>query len=89
MKDKSKVLPDKRVVSIDQTADGVVVKCKDGSSYTGDIVAGADGIHSTVRYEMWRHAETHGDGALIAKDRKGEFLMESSSDVEQSEGSIY
>lgn len=37
------------------TAEGRVhVQAEDGSSYTGEIVVGADGVHSAVRKEMWR-----------------------------------
>ncbi|KAK7699662.1 hypothetical protein SLS64_011435 [Diaporthe eres] len=51
---KDRVLTRKRVVRVD-TAEGCVhVQTEDGSSYTGDIVVGADGVHSAVRKEMWR-----------------------------------
>ncbi|KAF7549510.1 hypothetical protein G7Z17_g6330 [Cylindrodendrum hubeiense] len=56
VRDKSKVLTNKRVQRVSMTDDGVVVKTSDGSSYKGDILVGADGIHSTVRGEMWKIA---------------------------------
>ncbi|PRD19853.1 UNVERIFIED_CONTAM: nahG [Trichonephila clavipes] len=39
----------KRVVSVEQANEEVKVLFTDGSSYTGDILIGADGIKSTVR----------------------------------------
>ncbi|KAI8302434.1 FAD-dependent monooxygenase andE [Colletotrichum sp. SAR11_240] len=54
LKQKNKVNPSKRVNKIDLSEKGVTVYTTDGSIYEGDIVVGADGIHSTVRSEMWR-----------------------------------
>ncbi|KAI4602801.1 hypothetical protein KJ359_008020 [Pestalotiopsis sp. 9143b] len=47
--DPSKVLLDKEVVSIENTADGVTVTCADKSTYSASIIIGADGVHSSVR----------------------------------------
>ncbi|GKT41102.1 FAD-dependent monooxygenase andE [Colletotrichum spaethianum] len=62
LKQKDKVLPEKRVNKIELINGGVLVHTKDGSVFEGDIVVGADGIHSTVREEMWRigHEESPG-----------------------------
>ncbi|KAK0621002.1 hypothetical protein B0T14DRAFT_522548 [Immersiella caudata] len=49
---QSKLLPNKKVISVSPTPDGVTVTCADGSTYTGTIVVGADGAHSTVRSQM-------------------------------------
>lgn len=68
LKDKSKVLTGKRVTDVEHTASGVSVSCKDGSSYAGHIVVGADGIHSTVRSFMRDHLETIAAGST-EKDR--------------------
>ncbi|KAF4844031.1 FAD-dependent monooxygenase andE [Colletotrichum siamense] len=54
LQQKNKVNPSKRVNKIDLSEKGVTVYTTDGSIYEGDIVVGADGIHSTVRSEMWR-----------------------------------
>ncbi|KPM36548.1 hypothetical protein AK830_g10022 [Neonectria ditissima] len=56
LKQKERVLTSKRVVSVDFTVSGVRVTTKDNSVFEGDLVVGADGIHSTVRKEMWRNA---------------------------------
>jgi salicylate hydroxylase len=37
----------------EQDADGVTVTLADGSTATGDVLVGADGIHSTVRAQMF------------------------------------
>ncbi|KAL6914853.1 hypothetical protein FSST1_012613 [Fusarium sambucinum] len=56
LKYKDRVLTSKRVNVVEHADNHVTVHTKDGSKYTGDIVVGADGIHSTVRQEMWRIA---------------------------------
>jgi 2-polyprenyl-6-methoxyphenol hydroxylase-like FAD-dependent oxidoreductase len=58
----------KRVYAIDHQDTGVVVHCEDGTEYSGDIVVGADGIRSTVRFLMQQHIETTRPGAT-EKDR--------------------
>lgn len=40
---------DKRLTGIEQTANGVVARFADGSEAQGDILIGADGIHSATR----------------------------------------
>ncbi len=42
-----------RIVRFDQDHDGVTITLADGSTATGDILIGADGIHSTVRGQMF------------------------------------
>lgn len=55
IQDKTKVLTSKRVKAVNiSNPDFVRVTTTDGSSYSGDILVGADGIHSTVRQEMAR-----------------------------------
>ncbi|KXH43032.1 FAD binding domain-containing protein [Colletotrichum simmondsii] len=58
LKHKDRVLTSQRVVSVDFTESGAHVTTKDNKIFSGDIVVGADGIHSTVRKEMWRQAPT-------------------------------
>ncbi|GAB1205339.1 hypothetical protein APSETT445_004013 [Aspergillus pseudonomiae] len=55
--DKSRVLAGKKVVKMQQTSTEATVHCLDGSTYTGDIVVGADGVHSIIHREMYRHME--------------------------------
>ncbi|PQE09701.1 FAD binding domain-containing protein [Rutstroemia sp. NJR-2017a BBW] len=58
IKDKSKVLTEKRLEKIDLDENGVTATMADGSKFSGDFLAGCDGIHSTTRSEMWRLAES-------------------------------
>ncbi|KAJ5155343.1 hypothetical protein N7492_008146 [Penicillium capsulatum] len=54
---KSKVHTSRGVVKVESHSDGVAVETSDGSVFHGDIVIGADGVHSRVRREMQRCAE--------------------------------
>ncbi|KAJ5760836.1 hypothetical protein N7520_007992 [Penicillium odoratum] len=74
--DKSKVLLKKKVMTVDHSDDGVVVKCEDGSEYAGSMIAGADGVHSTIRGEMWRHMEESKKGKSKAKKDKKAITVE-------------
>ncbi|KAF8855683.1 FAD/NAD(P)-binding domain-containing protein [Acephala macrosclerotiorum] len=67
--DKSKIYTSKRVCQINHKDDSVVVECEDGSKFSGDIVVGADGIHSTVRTFMQEHIEKTSPGK-VDKDKK-------------------
>ncbi|PVH90855.1 FAD/NAD(P)-binding domain-containing protein [Periconia macrospinosa] len=66
IQDKSKILTKKRVIGLRQSDSGVQVTTKDGSNYTGDIIVGGDGIHSTVRQEMWRCANESQPGYIAS-----------------------
>ncbi|TIC96060.1 FAD-dependent monooxygenase andE [Colletotrichum higginsianum] len=50
--DKSKVITSQKVVSVESYAEGVKVLTNEGSEFTGDMVLGCDGVHSTVRKEI-------------------------------------
>ncbi|KAB8268882.1 hypothetical protein BDV30DRAFT_230298 [Aspergillus minisclerotigenes] len=56
IQDKSKVLTSQRVQIVHTSQSHVTVTTKDGKFYKGDIIVGADGIHSTVRRQMWEEA---------------------------------
>ncbi|KAJ3488771.1 hypothetical protein NLG97_g6138 [Lecanicillium saksenae] len=56
LRDRSKILVNKRVQEIIETDSGVEVLTTNGEVYSGDIVIGADGVHSIVRKEMRRMA---------------------------------
>ncbi|KAG4432820.1 hypothetical protein IFR05_011685 [Cadophora sp. M221] len=68
--DKSKIHLSKRVTKIDHTDTEVLVHCKDGSIYSGEIVVGADGVHSIVKSLMQDHINRSTPGKAD-KDRKG------------------
>ncbi|GAQ35582.1 hypothetical protein AtubIFM55763_004477 [Aspergillus tubingensis] len=56
--DQSKILTNQRVAAIRPVGSRVNVITETGVTYTGDLVVGADGVHSKVRSEMWRIADT-------------------------------
>jgi 2-polyprenyl-6-methoxyphenol hydroxylase-like FAD-dependent oxidoreductase len=70
IKNKSKVLLEKNITSVEQSDSGVTVMCDDGTSYQGDILAGADGVRSKVREEMWRLASSRVP-ELVEHDKNG------------------
>jgi len=71
IKDQSKLLVNKQIVDIVHKPDSVTVKCADGTSYDGDILAGADGVRSQTRNALWRLAEAY-NPELVRKDKEGE-----------------
>ncbi|KAJ5111143.1 hypothetical protein N7532_001678 [Penicillium argentinense] len=67
LQDKSKVFPACDVFKIEELDGGVQVALKDGSIITGDILVGADGVHSRMRDEIWRIAESESSEYGAAK----------------------
>ncbi|KAJ9417961.1 hypothetical protein QL093DRAFT_2565917 [Fusarium oxysporum] len=57
IQDKGKVLLNKNIVDIEHQSHGVIVRCDDNSSFKGDILAGADGVRSRTREELWKLAK--------------------------------
>ncbi|KAL0253203.1 hypothetical protein SLS55_010175 [Diplodia seriata] len=64
LEDKSKVLLSKKVAKVALAAGRVEVTAVDGSLFAGDILVGADGVHSFVRQEMWRIADEISPGYI-------------------------
>ncbi|KAJ6170735.1 Monooxygenase FAD-binding [Penicillium canescens] len=54
---KSKVLVSKEIFKIEELDDKVQIITKGGATFTGDLLVGADGVHSRTRAEMWSIAE--------------------------------
>ena len=67
---KSKVLESKRVSDIVEDDDGVRVHITDGTVEEGDIVVGADGVHSAVRELMWKNANASVPGLISAAEKR-------------------
>lgn len=57
IQDKSKILTSQRVATVQQSPSSATVITENGRSFTGDMVVGADGIHSKVRQQMWQEAQ--------------------------------
>ncbi|KAJ0109367.1 FAD-dependent monooxygenase andE [Diaporthe amygdali] len=70
LKHKKNVLVSKKVTKVELEPSRVKVETSDGSSYYGDILVGADGVHSKVRNEMWRIADTLEPGYIPASEHK-------------------
>lgn len=71
---QSRVQVDKKVVSLENDQNGqVTVKVEDGGVYKGDLVVGADGVHSRVRNEIWRLADKEKPGAIKDKEKNGKY----------------
>lgn len=71
LKNKDRILVSKKVTQVSIEPSKVRVETSDGQSYSGDILIGADGIHSKVRSEMWRLADSLEPGYIPASEKKG------------------
>lgn len=56
----------KKVMSLEQNKEGVMIRCADGTTYHGDILVGADGAHSGVRQALYKRLEQA--GTLVPSD---------------------
>lgn len=68
--DQSRVVMNKKTVDITQSDDAVTVILDDGTTEKGDMVIGADGVHSVVRELMWKHANEQNPGTITEKEKK-------------------
>lgn len=60
----------KEVDHIQPVKNRLRVHSRDGSFYDGDLVVGADGVHSMVRVEMWRLAKEAKDPRFSSLNEK-------------------
>lgn len=73
---KDRILTGKRVVKLEMS-DGELarVHTTEGSVYDGDIVVGADGVHSATRSEMWRLADELVPGTFAGNQEAGKSRL--------------
>ncbi|KAH8696854.1 hypothetical protein GQ44DRAFT_718904 [Phaeosphaeriaceae sp. PMI808] len=71
--DQSKVRTSACVDRIEQTQTGVKAFLKDGTFEEGDIVIGADGVHSRVRQLMWDYAAEEATDTIPESDKNALF----------------
>ncbi|KAF9279308.1 hypothetical protein BGZ88_012814 [Linnemannia elongata] len=58
----------KKIVTLDQDLDGVIVTFDDNTTARGDILVGADGAHGAVRQHLYKTLEK--EGLLLKSDTK-------------------
>jgi 2-polyprenyl-6-methoxyphenol hydroxylase-like FAD-dependent oxidoreductase len=75
LKHQENVLVSKKVTKVELEPSRVKVETSDGSSYYGDILVGADGVHSRVRNEMWRLADALEPGYIPASEHTRESVL--------------
>ncbi|PYI08876.1 FAD/NAD(P)-binding domain-containing protein [Aspergillus sclerotiicarbonarius CBS 121057] len=71
---QDRVLISKKVTSVKQSPEKVLVHCEDNSVFEGDIVVGADGVRSTVRQHMWDYMEAQGFTTEVSKERANTMM---------------
>ncbi|KAF3006803.1 hypothetical protein E8E13_010417 [Curvularia kusanoi] len=69
LQSKSRINLQKKISVVDHTQNGVTVTCEDGTSISGDVLIGCDGVHSVVRNEMWRLAHLHDQTSFSPSDK--------------------
>ncbi|KAF9192280.1 hypothetical protein BGZ51_005849 [Haplosporangium sp. Z 767] len=58
----------KKVLSMEQKPEGVMIRCADNTTYRGDILVGADGAYSGVRQSLYKRLSA--EGKLSVEDGK-------------------
>lgn len=76
--DKTKLKVNKTVSNIEQYPEGgkynARVRTLDGDLYEGDLVVGADGVHSQTRREMWRLSGSSPTGDVPVSESNSMFF---------------
>lgn len=68
--DKSYIHTNRRLERIEHTETGVCIHLADGSVEAGDMVIGADGVHSLVRQLMWDYASEFEPGTIPENEKE-------------------
>lgn len=75
LKDKSKVHTSTGLLKVTCDDDGVTAEAANGQVFRGDIIIGADGVHSRVRQEMQRIAAADKPGVDLFPENEGKFVL--------------
>ncbi|GFF78892.1 FAD/NAD(P)-binding domain-containing protein [Aspergillus udagawae] len=67
---KSKILVNKLVTELRQSDGAACVMTEDGSTYEGNLIVGADGVHSRLRSEIWRLADINQPGLVTTEEKQ-------------------
>ncbi|KAL4878068.1 hypothetical protein BJY04DRAFT_229969 [Aspergillus karnatakaensis] len=68
--DTSHIHVNQRVARVQQGKDRIRVVTETGTTFEGDLVVGADGVHSKVRSEMWSFANSPELGRIALREHK-------------------
>ena len=70
LRTKSNIGVKKRISRVDHNESEVIVTCEDGTTTRGDVLVGCDGVHSIVREEMWRLAQSQEQSSFDPADKE-------------------
>ncbi|KAL6238507.1 hypothetical protein BDW75DRAFT_237394 [Aspergillus navahoensis] len=70
LRDQARVRTGQDVTRLEPCPDGVLVSTEAGVEYRGDVVVGADGIHSVTRSQMWRIADNLRPGLVSQQEKQ-------------------
>jgi FAD dependent monooxygenase len=69
LRHKDRVHTGQEVLSLDHWGPLAVARTAGGKAYSGHLVVGADGVHSLVRSEIWRHVDRNAPGAITDSEK--------------------
>lgn len=72
---KEKILVNKSIESLVQDTESVTVTCEDGSTYTADMLIGADGSDSGTRRALYKDMEKDGITPKIIEEENKTLYM--------------
>ncbi|KAF9435169.1 hypothetical protein BGZ76_006774 [Entomortierella beljakovae] len=67
-----KIIFKKKILNTEEKDGKVIIYCADNTSYSGDILIGADGAYSGVRQSMYKHLDSEG---LLPKEDLEDFSI--------------
>jgi 2-polyprenyl-6-methoxyphenol hydroxylase-like FAD-dependent oxidoreductase len=81
-------LLNKNIVEIEHKSHGVIVRCDDDTSFRGDVLAGADGVRSRTRDELWKLAKPI-QPELVRHDENGKAVLDCLHSVPMRDQSVF